>query len=234
MQNMTMNYQFDARQYDPNQGTPAHPVGKFLATITDTAIKPTKDNDGGYFEVEFTTQHGKASMRYNLWNKNQQAVDIAHRQLSALCHSVGIYNVDMNNGGLALRNAQLTIEVAKQKDSEYTEVKRVYDVNGNEPGKAGNGPAPAAQPAQAGNGWGQQPAQQQPAPQAAPQQQPAQGWGQQAPAQAPAQAQQPQQPQGGAPWGGQQQLTQQAPAAQQPAPWGQQAAPQGQAPWGQR
>lgn len=240
------NYTFDATQFAPDQGGPAHPVGKFHAVISNTEVKPTKDGNGGMFVIEFTTEAGKISNRYNLWNSSQDAVRIAHGQLSALCHVTGVHRVDMSNEGAALRNARLMIEVGKQRGEEtYTEVKRVYDSNGNEPGKAGAGPA-APQPGPQfgggqpqGQGFGapggftpQQPPQGQPAgfgaPQGgpAPQPGPAQGgWG--APQGA---APAPQgQPQGA--WGGQ---PQGQPPAGQPAPgWGgqptQAAAPQPQA-----
>lgn len=202
-----INYTFDATQYAPEQGGSAHPVGKFSATITGTAIQPTKDGTGGMFVAEYTTDQGKISHRFNLWNQSQRAVDIAHKQMSALCHAVGVFRVEMSNEGAALRGGRLVIEVGAQKGEEgYTEVKRVFDANGNEPGKpvpAGPpggspavGAAPQQQPAPA-NAWGgapTQPAPQQPAPAFAPQPAPAAGGWQQtaAPAAAPA---------GTPPWG---------------------------------
>lgn len=233
------NYVFDATQYAPEQGSPTHPIGKFPAYVSNTSIQPTRDNDGGMFVVEYTTEQGKISHRFNLWNQNQKAVDIAHKQLSAVSHATGVFKIDMNNEGAALRNARLMIEVGKQKDTDYTEVKRVYDPNGNEPGKpmntpASNGPgfAPAPQQPVQG-GFAPNPQQGfQPGP-APVQNGPAPGWGG-----APAQQEQPQQPQGGAPWGGGAPTQQQAPApAQQSAApgWQQGNAPvQGGAPWGPR
>lgn len=185
-----MNYAFDATQFEPSQSVGAHPVGKFPATISNTLIKPTKAGDGGMFEVVFTTQAGSISNRYNLWNKEPKAVEIAHKELSALCYATGIFKLDFNNDGAALRNARCMIEVDKQPNSEYMEVKKVLDVNGNEPGRQSS-PAPQPQQApqqtagqapmqpNASGGWGapqgapqgwQQPAQQQPF-----QQQPSQG-----------------------------------------------------------
>ncbi len=209
---MPYAYQFDATQHDPHQGSPSHPVGKFPATITSTEIKPTSKNDGGMFVVEFTTQAGKITNRYNLWNSSPQAVEIAHKQLSALCHCVGVYKIDMNNDGAALRNAQCMIQVGLQKgqpEGGYTELQRVFDRNGNEPGKVGagiqpaGGPAPQQQPTQAQSpaapAWGGPPQGQ--TPQQAPTQPAWSGPPQGQPAQAPwnggppQQSQQPQQPQ---------------------------------------
>ena len=230
------NYVFDATQYAPEQGSPTHPIGKFPAYVSNTSIQPTRDNDGGMFVVEYTTEQGKISHRFNLWNQNQKAVDIAHKQLSAVSHATGVFKIDMNNEGAALRNARLMIEVGKQKDTDYTEVKRVYDPNGNEPGKpvnapASNGPGFALpQQTPAHQGFTQNPRQGFQLGPAQVQNSPAPGWGG-----APAQQEQPQ---GGAPWGGGAPTQQQAPApAQQPAApgWQQGNAPvQGGAPWGPR
>ena len=226
---------FNAQQYDPTQGGGSLPVGRHPVIIESSEVKANKANDGGYLQLNLKLIDGPqtgttGAYRLNLYHSNPQTAEIAHRQLSAICHCVGVFNVQDSS---QLHNIPFIIEVGLQKGEEaaqkgYTEVKKVFDINGNEPGKAGQG-APAAQP----------------------QQQPAQGgFGQQQP------AQQPQQPQGGGAWGGQpaQQQPQGAPAGNAPA-WGQQpaqqpaaqqpaqqaggwqqggAAPAGGAPWGQR
>lgn len=165
-----INGSFDATQFQPSQSVGTHPAGTFDAQISNTAIKPTKDGDGGLFEVEFSTPAGRISNRYNLWNKSPQATEIAHKELSALCYATGIFKLDWQNEGAALRNARCKIEVAKQANNDYMEVKRVLDVNGNEPGRA---PAAAPQPQGQGQGGWSQPTQQTPT---QPQQQAPQGW----------------------------------------------------------
>lgn len=175
---MPYNGSFDANQHQPKQGIGSHPIGKFPATISGTSCEPTKDQSGGMFIVEFTTPAGQIMTRYNLWNQSPKAVEIAHGQLSALCHATGIFKLDFNNDGAALRNARCMIEVSYQKGEEptaekpqggYVEVKKVYDAAGNEPGKAPVGaPQPQGAPMQQqpNGGWAapQQPAQpQQPA-----------------------------------------------------------------------
>ena len=229
---------FNAQQYDPTQGGGSLPVGRHPVIIESSEVKANKANDGGYLQLNVKLIDGPqtgttGAYRLNLYHSNPQTAEIAHRQLSAICHCVGVFNVQDSS---QLHNIPFIAEVGLQKGEEaaqkgYTEVKKVFDINGNEPGKAGQG-APAAQP------------QQQPAAQG--------GFGQQQP------AQQPQQPQGNAPaWGGGQPAQQQpqgAPAGNAPA-WGQQpaqqpaaqqpaqqaggwqqggAAPAGGAPWGQR
>ena len=219
---MQMQGGFNANQYEPNQGMSSHPPAqKIPFQITNVGIKENKDKTGGYLEVEFTSQLGSLIHRYNCWNQSPKAVEIAYGQLSALCRATNIYQLDWQNEGQALRGGRGLMDIGYQKGEEpsadnpnakgYTELKRVYDAAGNEPGKAPAQPQTMQQPnqpqggsaplqQQPGGSWGQsQPNQQQPA-----QQQP--NWQQGGNPQQ-AQPQQQQAPQGGAwqPGGGNQQ-----------------------------
>lgn len=240
---------FNAQQFDPTQGGGSLPVGRHPVIIESSEVKANKANDGGYLQLNLKLIDGPqtgttGAYRLNLYHSNPQTAEIAHRQLSAICHVVGVFNVQDSG---QLHNIPFIIEVGLQKGEEaaqkgYTEVKKVFDINGNEPGKAGQG-APAAQPQQpaqggfgqqqpqqpqGGGAWGQQPAQQ---PAAQPQGN-APAWGGGQPAQ-PAQGQPQGQP--AAAWGQQPQQPAQQPAQQPNAAWGQQpggATPAGGAPWG--
>ena len=206
---MQVAWQFNANQYDPNQGMAAHPPAqKIPFTITSTAIVETKDKTGAMLVVDFTSTMGTVIQRYNIHNANPKAVEIAYGQLSALCRAVGIYQIDGNNECAALRGGKGLMDVGYQKDEEpspqfpdrkgYTELKRVYDINGNDPSKPGATTHAAPQGQQ--GGFGGQPQQQAPQQSAPLQQQPNGGWGQGGPQQQAAPQQQPQaqqaQPQG--------------------------------------
>ncbi len=150
---------FDATQHQPRQGGQAHPVGKYPFTITDTAITPTKDGQGGMFIVTFTSPSGDLVNRYNLWNNSPKAVEMAHGQLSALCYATGVFRLNFDNSGAELRGARGMMEIGYQKGEEptaekpaggYVELKKVFDANGNEPGKS----TPAPQPQQAATASG--------------------------------------------------------------------------------
>lgn len=247
---------FNAQQFDPTQSAGQLPIGKHPVKIVDGEVKATKNNDGGYLQLSLQIIDGPQTgttgpYRLNLYNQNAQTAEIAHRQLSAVAFVTGVLNIqDVRQ----LFNIPFMVEVGPQKnDPQYTEVKRVFDINGNEPGKQGQS-TPVAQ----SSGFGQ----------ANPQQNQAQGnstppaWGQQQPQQqaapqggsmfgqnfdpnrplAPEQAaqydqgqhhsQQPTQsfgqPQNQAPTWGQQ------PQQSAPPAWGQQAATGGAPAWGQR
>jgi len=137
-------YAFNATAYDPTfAGGGGLPAGKHPVTVTNGKLTPTKNNDGGMMILTLTAYDGPnkgASMdlRLNLHNKSAVAVEIANRQLAAVCACVGVPGFQQTE---ELYNKPFIVEVAPQKDNpQYTEIVNVYDVNGNEPGKAGSGP----------------------------------------------------------------------------------------------
>lgn len=227
---MQLQSAFNPMDHDPTAvGLGGLPVGKHPVVIKAAELKSTQDNTGGF--VEFTLEAidgpakgSQAAYRLNLYNKSEKAVKIAHSQLSALCHVTRQFQLGADGRQLSvLFNIPFVVEVKLQKGEEaaekgYTEIAKVYDMGGQEPGKAAQQPQQAqqqpvqqTQPQQGQQGgWGQQqPAQQQPA---------QQGGGWQQPAQQQQAAQQPQQAQGGWQQGQQPQQGQQQ--GQPPAAWG--------------
>lgn len=223
-----VQFSFDATQVAPSTGFEPLPEGWYNVAISESEIKPTKDKEGAYLQLTAKVldgpQQGKpVFVRLNVQNKNQQAVDIAYAELSAICHVTGVYHVQEST---QLHNIpfQLRVIVRPGDNGPMNEVKGYKDAQGNDPGKAGAAGATAGQPQNFGAG---QPAQGQPAqgfggqpPQGA--QAPAGGWGQPAQPDPSGQAQQPAQGQPAQPgqgqWG---QPPAGDPNAGQPAPQGQ-------------
>jgi hypothetical protein len=238
-------YSFSAQQHTPQYGgSGGLPAGKYKGVIAHSAPGDVEKNGqvvGGYIAFELTPIEGplagqKHTDRINVHNVNPKVVEIAMKQLSAYCHVLGVFNMQDT---AQLHNIPFLFEIGPQKnDPNYTEVKAIWDINGNEPAKAGSGPQTSAQPQPQpqpttapaggvqpqGGGWGGA----QPDPNAGQPQ--AQAWGGAQP--------QPQpnagQPQGGnAGWGG-------APAGQpQPQPqaqggWAQSGGGGGAPGWGAR
>lgn len=153
---------FNARNVDPTQGMGGLPIGKHPVIAVKSEVKPTKDNDSGFLQFDLQIIDGPnkgttGAYRLNLYHSSQQTVEIAHRQLSALCHVTGVFDVQDSS---QLHNIPFIVEVALQKEpnpNKYTEVKRVFDINGNEPGHQGqnNGQnAAQGQPQNNGGAWG--------------------------------------------------------------------------------
>lgn len=197
---------FDATKIEPacvgGGQLPVSPKEGWKVIITDSEMKETAAKDGGYLELNVQIVEGEhagteGKYRLNIFNKNEQAQNIAHKQLSALCHVTGVFQI---TDSALLHNRPFRAVVGLQKGAEaaekgYTEIKGVLDINGNQPGKAGSAPAaPPVAPVQA--------------PVAPPvQQQAAPAWQPPAAPEAPAQQAAPT-------WGAQQQQ-----AAPAPPPW---------------
>jgi len=209
---------FDPKAFDPSQGGSQLPIGRHPVVIAGSEIKANKNNDGGFLELTLRITDGPmqgttGAHRLNLYHNSATTVEIANRQLSAICHAVGVFQLGADGCDVSvLHNIPFLIDVAYQKGQEpgvegakgYTEVRKVFDINGNEPGKAPVNNGAAAQPVQqqqqpANTGFAQQQQQQAPA---------QGGWG--APTQQQQPVQQQQQPvqngwqqgqaQGNAPW----------------------------------
>ena len=90
---------FDSSQVAPQEAFEAIPAGWYVAQMSASEMTPTKDNTGAFLKCEFTIlapqeyANRKIFDRLNLQNSNAQAVEIAYRQLSAICHSIGVIQV---------------------------------------------------------------------------------------------------------------------------------------------
>lgn len=179
---------FNAQQFTPQYaaggGLPAPADGsavRYKVIISDAEQKPTQKNDGGYLAFALKCIEGPCAgtIQYdnlNLWNKSQQAVEIANKQLSAYCHVTGKFNV---GDASELFNIPLQIDVRRQRNNpDFTEVCGVYDINGREPGGSVAGPVQAAPPPQGAPpaGVGPQGGQWQQPPQGGPAAGPQGGW----------------------------------------------------------
>lgn len=140
---------FDPTQHQPSTGgSDQLPVGKHPVVISGGEVKANKNNDGGYLQLNLQIIDGPAKgavgpYRLNLYHNNPTTVKIANEQLTSICYVTGQFRLGADGTDVSvLFNIPFMIEVGLQKDAEaaakgYTEVKRVYDINGNEPGKQG-------------------------------------------------------------------------------------------------
>lgn len=217
---------FDASQVAPSEALEAIPAGWYNAQMTASEMKPTSDGTGAYLQAEFTVLSGdyagrKLFDRINLQNKNPVAVEIGYKTLSAICHAVGVIQVQ-DSQQLHGRPLQLKVSLrAAGPGADGKHYEASNEVKGYK-GMGGAGVPMAGAPAGGAPSWAPQAPAQQAAPQYAPPAAPApQQW---APPVQPAAAA-PQQWQQPAPQAPQAPAQQWAPPAQQAAPAPQQAAP---------
>ncbi len=148
---------FDASTVAPASAPEPLETGWYPANIIMTEQKPTKNNDGGYLEITNRISTGQFAGRtlkdrLNLWNKSQQAVDIAYAQLSAITHATaGARGGNLRIGVAAeLHGAPLEVYVKKvprddKPDLMTNEVAgyRAPGAHGAQPGFSGAPPAAA-------------------------------------------------------------------------------------------
>ncbi|HMW57733.1 MAG TPA: DUF669 domain-containing protein [Accumulibacter sp.] len=157
---------FDASVVEPQSAFEPIPAGKYLALISESEMKPTKNGSGQYLQFTFVIlDNGPYSGRHlwtrlNLQNRNRTAEEIAQRELSAICRAVGVL---CPNDSADLHNLPLAIIVGMERNKETGELTnriKGYEAaaGNNVPPKPQqtNLPAPPPPPA------AQAPAQQQP------------------------------------------------------------------------
>ena len=112
---------FNAHEVEPSTSFDPLPAGKYIAAITASETKPTKNGDGNYLQLEFTILDGEYKDR-KVWDRlclnhpNPQTVKIARGNLSALCRAVGVMqprdSVELHNIPL-----QITVKFKKREDT---------------------------------------------------------------------------------------------------------------------
>ena len=137
---------FNAANIEPQQSFDALPAGRYEVLITDSEMKETKAGTGAYLmltmEVIGDTKHSNRKLwtRLNLVNPNATAVQIAERELSAICHCVGVMEPGDSE---ELHNIPLTVDVVQELNPQSGQMtNRIKGYS-----QANGAPAPKAKPA---------------------------------------------------------------------------------------
>lgn len=118
---------FDATQVDPAGDRSVLPAGEYLAAIVKSEKRDSKSGGGSYINLEYEVMDGPAKGRrfwsmLNLWNSNAQAVEIAQRELSAICHACGKLRVADTED---LHAIPMLVKIKVESSKEYGEQNRV-------------------------------------------------------------------------------------------------------------
>jgi uncharacterized protein DUF669 len=174
---------FDATAVTPDAGIgDPLPTGWYNVGIDESNMNPTQDGLGTYLKLRFTVLDGQYQGRkvweqLNLKNSNPQTVEIAQKQLSAICHAVGVLKPGKSE---ELHNIPLKVRIGQKKAENgydagnrimaYKNVNEKVDMAGGDAGAEAFGatkttaPPPASQPwvqgaaATVADGAGQPPA----------------------------------------------------------------------------
>lgn len=145
---------FDATQIDPTLDYEHVPAGRYNVEITDSNMLDNSKGTGEYLKLEFTILDGdfagrKLWTQLNLSNPSAQAVEIAQREFSAICHATGKLKVQ---DSVQLHNIPLEINVKVKTSPEYgpQNIVRGYSpINGNGSGPSYQAPVRSSAPATA-------------------------------------------------------------------------------------
>ena len=120
----TMSELLNAKTRKGNNMFDPIPAGKYIAAITESEIKPTKNGSGHYLELTFDILDGqykgrKVWARLNIDNPNATAVRIARGELFSICRAVGVMQPQ---DSIELHNLPLSIKVTCKKRDDTGEI----------------------------------------------------------------------------------------------------------------
>jgi len=141
---------FNAAEVEPQQSFDALPPGRYEVIISESEMKDTKAGTGQYLQLTFDViggQHNgrKLWSRLNLVNPNATAVGIAERELSAICHCVGIITPSDSE---ELHDRPLIVDVIQELNPmSGQQTNRIKGYSQADGSPAAGKPAPKAKPA---------------------------------------------------------------------------------------
>jgi hypothetical protein len=116
-----------------NEGFTVFPPGEYILYMEASERKATNAGDGEYLSCTFTVAEGEFEGRkvfhmFNLWNKSQQATDIAKSQWKALCEAaVGQPNApNGDSSSLHFKKFLGTVGVDPAKDNYAAKNKLIF------------------------------------------------------------------------------------------------------------
>jgi hypothetical protein len=136
---------FNAGEVEASDSYDPIPAGWYSAMITESEFQPTKAGTGQFLKLRFDIIDGEHQGRVvftnlNLDNPNPKAVEIAQKDLSAICRAVGVMtpqdSAELHDKPLQIK---LTIRPARDGYDAQNEVKGYKGMDGAAPASA---PAP--------------------------------------------------------------------------------------------
>ncbi|MFO0916606.1 MAG: DUF669 domain-containing protein [Pirellulales bacterium] len=135
---------FDANRVEPRVEFDPLPSGLYVAVITESEMKSTRQGTGSFLALTFEVIEGpckgrKVWSRLNLENSNPKAVELARAELSSLCRAVGVMQP---RDSVELHNLPLVVKVACKKREDTGEI--TNEVKGYSKRESASGQPPQA------------------------------------------------------------------------------------------
>ena len=146
---------FNASEVSTEQsGYEPRPAGDYTMQVVNSDMRTTKSGTGQYLWLEFDILSGPVRGKYferlNLFNDNAKAVEIANRQLSAICNAIGLMTLQ-DSEQLHMKPLKVVLKVSESKDGSLQNTAKYLPLNAA-PAAAAPAPAAAA-PASAAKPW---------------------------------------------------------------------------------
>lgn len=135
---------FNASEVSTQQsGYEPRPAGDYTMQVVNSDMRTTKSGTGQYLWLEFDILSGPVRGKYferlNLFNDNAKAVEIANRQLSAICNAVGLVSLQ-DSEQLHMKPMKVVLKVSESKDGSLQNNAKYLPLNAT----SAAAPAPAA------------------------------------------------------------------------------------------
>lgn len=152
---------FNAANVAPSTSFDLLPAGWYNAVVAESTIKPTKSGSGQVLNLQFRVLDGQFANRVvfgriNVQNQNPVAEEIGQRDLSSLCHAVGVLQLT-DTAQLHNKPVQIKVKVRKDDTGQYedsNEISQYKAVAGGQAFQAAAVPAAApSKPAAATPPW---------------------------------------------------------------------------------
>lgn len=130
---MMAGFSFNAATVEPSEAFVVYPAGWYKGQIDQSEMKATRDGKGRYLELRVSLIDGKyngkkAFIRLNVENANAETREYAFKDLSAICHAIGVMQFEDTQ---QLHGRPLLIKVKVRPASGDYEASN--DVNGFKP-----------------------------------------------------------------------------------------------------
>nr|DAR80701.1 MAG TPA: Protein of unknown function (DUF669) [Caudoviricetes sp.] len=114
---------FNATVVEPAKPFQAIEPGWYDAKIDESEMRPTNSGSGAYLKLRFSIIGGKHNnqkvfQNLNLQNPNPTAVEIAQKQLSAICHSMNVLQLQ-NSAQLHGIPLKIKVKIRKDPTNQY-------------------------------------------------------------------------------------------------------------------
>lgn len=144
---------FNAATVAPQQSYTPIPAGVYLAQAVESDVRNLKSGNGQALAITFEVTQGQYAGRkvfanLNVRHTNPDAERIGQSQLSALCHAVGVINLQ-DSVQLHMRPVMIRVKIRKDESGQYGDKNEVSGFEAPAQGAAAAGMPGAFPPAAA-------------------------------------------------------------------------------------